>query len=112
MVGPTPKPPNAWSARFSAASLRLPCGRAGWFDPAPASSNPPLPPDVAAMELPAADPDPPAPAVVAPATAPSTAAAPAVRAVTAAPINAPAVDPTSPLTILLAINGITAIANE
>src|ERR1700677_3911835 len=102
IVAPPPKPPNAWSARFCAANLGLLCGRAGWFDPPVATSTPPLPVDVTAVEPPAADP-PPVPAAVAPATAPSTAAAPAVMAVTAAPINAPAVDPTSPLTILLAI---------
>jgi hypothetical protein len=40
------------------------------------------------------------------------AAVPAVKAVTAAPISTPAVEPTSPLTILFAINGITAMASE
>src|ERR1700677_28999 len=77
IVAPPPKPPNAWSPRFCAANLGLPCGRAGWFRPPAVTSDPPLPVDGAAVEPPAPDPVPaapvpPVPAVVAPATAPST----------------------------------------
>jgi hypothetical protein len=52
------------------------------------------------------------PAAAAPAAIPSTAATPAVSAVAAAPIIADAVEPTSPLTIRFAMNGMTAMASE
>src|SRR5271170_4818275 len=89
------------------------CGGAGWFPPADAVSaraDPALAvPEEAPVAVPLVEP---APAAAMPAAAPSMPAAPTVRAVTAVPIIAAAVLPTSPLTMRLAIKGITAIASE
>ena len=89
------------------------CGGAGILPPAAAVCARADPAVVAPEEAPAdvalADP---ARAAATPAAAPSIPAAPAVSAVTAVPTIATAVLPTSPLTIRLAMKGITAIASE
>jgi len=92
--------------------LGICCGGAGWFPPADAVSARAGLAAAAPEEVPAAPPVEPAPAAATPAAAPSMPAAPAVRAVTAVPTIATAVLPTSPLTIRLAMKGITAIASE
>src|SRR5215469_9206389 len=102
------KPPAAEEAAIGAGwggAGRFPPVDAGRARAAPATAAP----DDAPVELAAVD------AVRAPANpaaAPSIPAVPAVKAVTAAPTIAAAVLPTSPLTIRLATNGITAIASE
>jgi hypothetical protein len=86
------------------------CGLAGWF-PVPValreSSALPvgLPPPAEAAELAAL-------AEAAPADAPANAAVPAATAVVAAAIICRAAEPTSPVTMLFAMNGIAAIAIE
>jgi hypothetical protein len=108
--------PPSWSPVLllpELAAIAGCCGGAGWFPPAEAVSARADPADAAPEEVPAAaPPDDPAPAAATPAMAPSMPAAPAVRAVTAVPTIAAAVLPTSPLTIRLAMKGITAIASE
>src|ERR1700721_2371465 len=89
------------------------CGGAGWLPPVAAVSAR-ADPAVAALEDAPAEvaPADPARAAATPAAAPSIPAAPAVRAVTAVPTIATAVLPTSPLTMRLAMKGMTAIASE
>jgi hypothetical protein len=86
-------------------------GGVGWFVPAEVVADR-AEPAVAPAEVPPAELPVEAALPATPAAAPSRAAAPTVRAVTAVPIIAAAVLPTSPLTILFAINGMIAIARE
>jgi hypothetical protein len=86
------------------------CGLAGWFPALVALLEPSalpvgLPPPAEAAELAAL-------AEAAPAVAPANAAVPAATAVVAAVIICRAAEPTSPVTMLFAMNGIAAIAIE
>jgi hypothetical protein len=95
------------------AAMGADCGGAGWF-PLPAAvrarAEPALAdPAEAPAELAPAEP---ARDAATPAAAPSKPAAPAVSAVTAVLTIATAVLPMSPLTMRLAMKGMTAIARE
>ena len=95
------------------AAIGVGCGGAGRFPPVAAvraRADPAVvAPDAEPVAVAPADP---VCAAATPAAAPSIPAAPAVTAVTAAPTIATAVLPTSPLTMRLAIKGMTAIARE